>query len=352
MARTSEALDPVGYTAAVSAAATVLGAHAVGLDGLGVTPDPGGGGEPPDPAAHGTGPGAAQPGSGSDLAATLEAAAASAEGRGSFAEVGSSMARAATSAASGPAGAGLAAFLAGMSEALANADRLDGPRFALCLEAGAERLAPRDDGRHPGGFVAVASAAADAALDAADRGSSLGETVLAAANAGIEELEKGPVLDPRLAECGSVDPAAAGFLLMLDSLASVITGEPLPEPPGSPHATGPSEPVRVQGESDPSAAGSRDTSMVTTRFHISCRLFPHDGGVEARAELDAELHGTCETHRLDTRGGYWEVDVLTGRPGAVVELLASTGTMRETDIGLDPAPPPAERPGEPTPAPR
>ncbi|MCB1270239.1 MAG: DAK2 domain-containing protein, partial [Microthrixaceae bacterium] len=200
MARTSEALDPVGYTAAVSAAATVLGAHAVGLDGLGVTPDPGGGGEPPDPAAHGTGPGAAQPGSGSDLAATLEAAAASAEGRGSFAEVGSSMARAATSAASGPAGAGLAAFLAGMSEALANADRLDGPRFALCLEAGAERLAPRDDGRHPGGFVAVASAAADAALDAADRGSSLGETVLAAANAGIEELEKGPVLDPRLAE--------------------------------------------------------------------------------------------------------------------------------------------------------
>jgi dihydroxyacetone kinase-like predicted kinase len=47
--------------------------------------------------------------------------------------------------------------------------------------------------------------------------------VVAAADAGLAELEHGPQVDPTLAGRGAVDPAAAGFLLLLDALASVVT---------------------------------------------------------------------------------------------------------------------------------
>ena len=36
------------------------------------------------------------------------------------------------------------------------------------------------------------------------------------------------------AGAGPVDAAAAGFLLVLDSLAAVVAGDPLPEPPQDP----------------------------------------------------------------------------------------------------------------------
>ncbi|MEZ5238565.1 MAG: hypothetical protein R2716_06310 [Microthrixaceae bacterium] len=293
MARVFETLDPQEYLEAMSAAAGVMASHAGALDALG-------------------------PGSeGSDMAATLAAAVDGAEGGPSFAQLASSMQRAAESAASTAAGRTMAALLGGMAEVLVNSDRVDASRFALALEAGAEALAPRDDGRHPGGFVSVASAAADAALDAADRGSSLGDTMLAAANAGIEELEKGPVLDAGLAELGAVDPAAAAYLLMLDSLASIATGEPLPEPP---------EPDAIPPRGEPSGDHLGET------YRIGCRLHPHEAGIEALADLRAGLHPRCESYRAESAGGHWEVEAVTALPGSVVELIASMGDLGDLDI--------------------
>ena len=70
----------------------------------------------------------------------------------------SAMVSGADGAASGRAGRSMARLLGGLGEVFAKADRIDAHRFALGLEAGAERLAPGDDGRHPGGFTAVANA--------------------------------------------------------------------------------------------------------------------------------------------------------------------------------------------------
>ncbi|MCZ7629851.1 MAG: hypothetical protein M5U19_12730 [Microthrixaceae bacterium] len=270
-------------------------------------------------------------GTGSDLAATLSAAVASADGCGDFASASDAMSRGAAAAAVGRGGRSLANFLAGMGEALANADRIDGTRFALGLEAGAERLAPRDDGRHPGGFASVASAAADAALDSVDRGSDLGEAILAAAGAGIEELERGPVLDATLAERGTVDSAAAGLLLVLDALAGVVTGEPLPEPPG----------VSVDSIAarrtvhDAAPTDFEGTPYGPVRYEVGCELIADDHGIEAEAELEVRLTELCDHHHLERMPGIgWSLEVITASAGPVVETLAGFGRMREVRVEL------------------
>lgn len=320
-----DVLDPAGYLSAMGAASGVLEAHAGGLDMLEGNGREQPHGPPEGGAASGplTTPVPPVPagGTGSDLSATLSAAVASADGHRDLASVCRAMSEGAAGAAAGRGGRALARFLDGLGEVFANADHIDGTRFALGLEAAAERLAPGDDGRHPGGFAAVANAAADAALDSADRGSELGETIVAAAGAGIEELERGPVLDARLASRGTVDAAAAGLLLVLDALASVVTGEPLPEPP------------------DQSVTDMEDLSAVSptrrepTRYELRCDLLAADPGVEAESDLDAMLGELCEAHhrtRIPSQG--WTLDLVTCSPGAVVELLAGLGRMREVRL--------------------
>lgn len=325
MASPVDVLDPATYLSAMAAAAGVLEAHAGALDLLERTDD----GQVDDDASPAPGSVAeAIPsgGTGSDLAATLSAAVASAEGCVDFASASAAMSSAAAATAVGRGGRSLASFLAGMGEVIANADRIDGTRFALGLEAGAERLAPRDDGRHPGGFASVANAAADAALDSADRGSDLGEAMLAAAGSGIEELERGPVLDATLAARGTVDSAAAGLLLMLDALASVVTGEPLPEPPDA--------------VVDASAMGSIGRSAAVSgfeiaRYEVACELLAHDPGVECEADLEVRLAELCDTHHLERMAGLgWSLEVVTASPGAVVETVAALGRMREVRVAV------------------
>lgn len=326
-----EVLDPKAYVSAVAAAATVLEAHAGALDLLDHRAAPAT--EESVAGASGFSSGSLMSmtsgGTGSDLAATLSAAVTAAGRCNDFASACDAMTGAAAVTARGRGGRALAAFLSGLGEVFANADRIDATRFALGMKAAAERLAPRDDGRHPGGFAAVANAAADAALDSADRGSELGEAILAAASAGIEELERGPVLDARLASKGTVDSAAAGLLLVLDALASVVTGEPLPEPP------------------DAGSGGVLVESVGTTaRYEVECQLLADDPGVEAEADLEVGLAGVCDSYRMDRlRDQGWALAVETASPGVVVELLAGLGVIREVRIAVkdsDPAPAPGE----------
>ncbi len=290
-----DTLGPSEWLEAVTTAARVLEDHAAALDALGT-------------------PARTASGVGSDMAATLSAAVAEAESGRDFASVSAAMVNGARSAATGPSGRRLATLLEGMRDVLCNADQLDSQRFALGLEAGAELLTPSDDGRHPGGFTAVVAVAADAALSDLDRGSELGEVILSAAGAGIEELERGPQNDPRLAARGSVDPAAAGMLLVLDTLASIVTGEPLPSRPG------PSE-----------EQTARDSLLL---YDVSCRLIPDGADVEVAASLEELMVGMAEIRTWDVGGDSWTVAVRSAVPGAVVEALVEVGRPRELRIAL------------------
>jgi dihydroxyacetone kinase-like predicted kinase len=315
---TSETLAAGEFLGAVRACATVLEQHADALDRLDVAYDWDAelldGSSSDGDASDDRGPGP-----GTDLAATLAGACAAAGEGSDFSTVCRGLAEGAAASARTPAGHRLAGFLAGAGDALRNADRVDGARLALALEAGAERVTEADDGTHPGCLLAVMSAAADGALDASDGGGDLAEVLVSAAEAGLVELEQGPLVDARLSERGTVDAAAAGFLLVLDSLSAVVAGDPLPEPP--------------RGGPEPASGSSTGH-----RYVVRCQVTPPTADIEAAADLEVVVHELSDRLAFEVVGGRWRVDAVTALPGAVVEALAAAGSLGELHIGLAPAP--------------
>jgi dihydroxyacetone kinase-like predicted kinase len=300
----TEALRPAELLDALGAACGVLEDHAAALDRLERGDD-----LPPEDGAA--------PGPGTDLARTLDAARRRAEGRRDFASLAAELAAGAAEAAVGRSGRRIAAWFAGSAEVLRTTDRLDGPRLALVLEAGAEHLTSGADALRPGCLGSVTAAAADGALGAADTGAPLAEVLIAAADAGLAELERGPQADERLARRGAVDATAAGFLLLLDCLAAVVTGEPLPTPP-------PDEPVQRAGTAH--------------RYAVSGWVEPEsDCGPDEALHLRSLWEELGDVERFDERSGRWDFELVTPRPGAAVEAVWDVGRPRELAIALAPS---------------
>ncbi len=294
---------------ALAAAAAVVGDHAIALDRLTAVHQWGDGDEWSD------GEGAAEEhevadGPGRCLARTLDGAAVSTGGAAGMSGVCAAMERGARGV---PAPSDVVEFLAGLAEALRNADHLDAERVAIGLEIAAERLADGDDGAHAGCLPAVVAAAAAGALESLDTGADLGEVLIAAADEGLVELESGPLNNPELAELGVVDATAAGFLLVLDVFASFVTGEPMPEPP----SVGP--------------AASSDGR----RYEVRCRIRPHDGcGIESANWLESTWYELGELVEFDGIGVPWRAGLVTASPGAAVEAIFEVGRPHDLHIGL------------------
>lgn len=311
MVPTRSQLSSTELTGAVASAAAVVADHAGALDQLTASAAWDGTGPDVDP----SGPDAVDPaGAGSTLARTLGAAASAMDGAPSgMASVAEAMERGARAVPGGP--SAVVEVLAGLTEALRNADHLDAERCSIGLEIAAERLAAGDDGAHAGCLPAVVAAAAAGALAALDAGADLGDTLIAAADEGLSELETGPVANPVLVESGSVDATAAGFLLVLDVLASVVTGEPLPEPP----------------------SGERPSGSDGRRYEVRCGIRPHEGcGIESANWLESTWYELGELVEFDGRAPSWRAGVITTSPGAAVEAIFEVGRPHDLHIGLAP----------------
>ena len=307
----SDALRATEFLGALRSAASVLEDHAAALDRLEAAEAWDAAVEVEDSPDGPEGPPATGPGT--DLARTLVAACAGADGASDLTSLSSRLAEGARTGAELESGRRLARFLAGAAEAMRNADRLDGTRMALALEAGAERLTEADDGAHPGGLPAVVAAAADAALSAADDGAGLGDVLVSAADGGLAELEQGPLVDERLSERGTVDAAAAGFLLIVDSLASVVTGEPLPAAPR---------------EEAPRPVGGR-------RYLVRATVTPPGGpDPEGAAHLEVLWHELGDIVDFRAHGEVWHVALHTPLPGAAVEAMVGAGRPGELHISV------------------
>ncbi|HTN99847.1 MAG TPA: DAK2 domain-containing protein [Microthrixaceae bacterium] len=257
---------------------------------------------------------------GTDLAATLEAAWQLAQSERNLSSVTAALHAGAVRGASGEAGRNLAVVFGALAEVVNNSDVVDAARFALCLELASERL--RSGGRTPeaGTMAAVVAAAADGALSALDQRLDLGDVVIAAADEGLTELESGPVSNPDLAARGTVDSAAAGFLLVIDSLAAVVTDEPLPAAPTE----------KVEYASSDALSGRS-----TQQFVIRCRVKPLEGcGVEAAAWLESTWHEIGQLEQFQIGQEYWSAEVHTTLPGSAIEALCSVGVPTELHIGL------------------
>ncbi len=105
-----------------------------------------------------------------------------------------------------------------------DAEEVDAPLLAACLERGA--TAARACVAHPqeGTILTVADAGAAAARRAADAGAGLTDVCSAAVDAAREALARTPEQLPALARAGVVDAGGAGCVLMLESLHRVVTG--------------------------------------------------------------------------------------------------------------------------------
>jgi dihydroxyacetone kinase-like predicted kinase len=304
-------LGPRDYLEAMAAASRVLDSHASALDRLAC-----------DPSTDGN-VGAERLGPGADMARTLEAATEAAGSASDLATICTAMVDGARAGCSTRCGRNLVTTLEGMAEVLRNADRVDSTRLALAFEAAAERFAATDTGADPGGFVAVLTVVADSALAASDAGADLGEVILQAADGGLEELERGPESNERLAARGVVDASAAGLLLVLDTLAGVVTGEPLPMPP----------------EDHPPAEEAPPSFQTVHLYEISCRVEPPYLEVEAVVQLEDELVGCGDVLRFDVGASGWTITLRTTTAGAAVEVLAGHGRLSEVGIRVvHPAP--------------
>ncbi len=305
-------LDPAGFLEMLGAAATVIEEHRAALDRLELGSD--WDADPDAPRRRGVG---------SDLAdllsaAVAEAAEAAGGGQPSFAVICDALDRAA--GGSGTAHTDLARLFGGVAEVLRNADVVDAERIAIALEVAGERLATSRVAASPGRLPVVVAVAADAALAALDAGASLGDVLIAAADEGLGELERGPVDDEVLARRGSVDASAAGILLMLDVFCAVVTGEPLPAPP-------------------PDAAELAVSEAGGLLYRVRCRVEPHDGcGLESADWLESTWHDLGSLVTFDGTVLPWRAEAVSTLPGTLVEAIYEVGRPLELYIGVDSAP--------------
>lgn len=150
--------------------------------------------------------------------------------------------------------------------------------------------------------VARASAqAAERALDtlAGDEAGALAFVLESAKQAGQAALEKTPQQLPVLADAGVVDAGAAGYLLLLDALLSVVDGRPLPDAVDLP-----AEVAAVIAHGNAGASLQRAAS---------------DPVAEQRAELHSHLDGDSGHDVRDPSGTRYEVMFLLSAPDESID---------------------------------
>ncbi|RLE25463.1 MAG: hypothetical protein DRJ50_02880 [Actinobacteria bacterium] len=132
--------------------------------------------------------------------------------------------------ARGNSGVILSQIMRGFASPLKEHDDIQGATVADALESAAAGAYEAVLKPIEGTILTVCRESAEAARRAADDKGSLVDVVRTARDAGRVSLANTPELLPVLKDAGVVDAGGAGFLLMLDSAAHVVAGDPLPEP--------------------------------------------------------------------------------------------------------------------------
>lgn len=132
--------------------------------------------------------------------------------------------------ARGNSGVILSQVLRGLSAKMRERDNADAADFAAALKAASESAYTAVLKPIEGTILTVVRETADAAVTAAAGGADLVSTLRGARDAGRIALDNTPELLPVLKEAGVVDAGGAGFLLFMDSVMNVVSGEPIPEP--------------------------------------------------------------------------------------------------------------------------
>jgi DAK2 domain fusion protein YloV len=230
--------------------------------------------------------------------------------------------------ARGNSGVILCQLLRGLTGVLAESDGglADGPLLARGLAAASD--AARQAVLRPveGTILTVARAAAQGAEERAIGGASLVEVLESSHRAAADALARTPEQLPVLAQAGVVDAGGSGYLLLIDSLLSVVDGRPLPPVPAvsAPAYSGAADALPQAGfEGEESASGS------DLRYEVMYFLEAPDHTMRAFKEVWAGIGDSIVVVGGD---GLWNCHIHTNDVGASIEAALDAGRPRDIRV--------------------
>jgi DAK2 domain fusion protein YloV len=297
------------------AAADALDAHRTEIDDLNVFPIPDGD-------------------TGTNLALTLGSAAeaVSREDSGEAGVVVKAMARGAVLGARGNSGVIISQILRGLAEALDGAGDCDGYLFATALRRASHAAYAAVAEPVEGTILSVARAAAEAAELAQTIGHpDLEAIVTAAAEGAAEALRRTPEQLDILAKAGVVDAGGRGLVVLLDALASVVTGQTaeITLPPTAPRQRNGLEAVREAGGTE---FGYEVQYLIHAADEAIEQLKPALAALGDSLAVVGTGEGVFNVHvHVNDVGAAIEAGIEAGRPHRITVIRFADQTAAEPD---------------------
>lgn len=220
------------------------------------------------------------------------------------------MARGAVLGARGNSGVILSQVLRGMADSLGDAEEMDGLAFCAALEVAADAAWAAVMNPVEGTILSVARGAAEGAAQAGQR--NLSVAVSAAAAAAHEALRRTPEQLEVLARAGVVDAGGRGLVVVLDALAHVVTGAPMP-----------TSPVRLGPRSRAALESARETGSSEFAFEVQYLLRAEEAQIPALRSHLNDLGDSVAV--VGTGDGLFNVHVHVNDVGAAIEAGVEAG---------------------------
>ncbi len=268
---------------------------------------------------------------GTNMALTIESVCAELDGADAdLAATCKAIAHGSLMGARGNSGVILSQILRGFTQAVADADAIDGPRFAAALTAAAAGAYEAVGNPVEGTILTVVREAAEAASAAVDAGdTALVAVADAALSGGREALARTPELLPVLAAAGVVDAGGTGLLLFLEALLHEIDGRAITEASVTDAVADAGHVDAIADTADrPDAHGG----LADLRYEVMYFLAAADETIPAFKKVWAGIGDSIVVVGGD---GLWNCHIHTDDIGAAIEAGIECGTpskIRVTDL--------------------
>ncbi len=266
---------------------------------------------------------------GTNMALTLESVVAEvAEAGEAMADVCQAISHGSLMGARGNSGVILSQILRGLADSVADAGHIDPTVLADALATASAAADQAVSTPVEGTILTVVRDVAVAASQAVEAGEEgLVATVDECRRAGRASLDRTPELLPQLALANVVDAGGAGFLLLLDALATAADGRPLPDPPPVDPTAGVG--AAVAGADDPHGPSS---DAGETRYEVMFFLEADDDRIgDFRSSWDA----LGDSIVIVGGDGLWNCHIHSNDIGASIEAGIAVGRpfeIRVTDL--------------------
>lgn len=230
----------------------------------------------------------------------------------------SAISKGAIMGARGNSGAILAQVLRGVAESAKEKSSLGPSDVAEALEKARKSAYEAVLKPVEGTILTVVSAAAASAKEQAEKGVQLKEQLAHVRQASAEALARTPELLPVLKQAGVVDAGGSGFLLLVDALRYVVTGEPIPGATDEESGDDEAEVMKVE-----------HTELSDLRYEIMFLLEGDDAGIPAMREAWSHVGDSIVVVGGD---GLWNCHIHSDDVGQPIEIALDFGRPRQIRV--------------------